>query len=57
MERYTAIPTNRVAEIAIKSMRKGKREVIAGIINKPLPLVTKITPMWLQLAIVDQMLK
>lgn len=57
MERYTAIPTNRVAEIAIKSMRKGKREVIAGIINKPLPLVTKITPMWLQLAIVNQMLK
>ena len=57
MENYTAIPANRVAEIAIKSMRKGKREVIAGIVNKPLPLVTKITPIWLQLAIVNRILK
>jgi short-subunit dehydrogenase len=57
MENYTAIPANRVAKIAIKSMRKGKREVIAGIINKPLPLVTRITPMWLQLAIVNRILK
>ena len=57
MENYTAIPANRVAKIAIKSMRKGKREVIAGIINKPLPLVTRITPIWLQLAIVNRILK
>ena len=57
MENYTTIPANRVAKIAIKSMRKGKREVIAGIVNKPLPLVTRITPMWLQLAIVNRILK
>ena len=57
MENYTTIPANRVAKIAIKSMRKGKREVIAGIVNKPLPLVTRITPMWLQLAIVNRIFK
>ena len=46
-----------VAEIAVKSMHKGKREVMPGIVNKPLPLVTKITPMWLQLIIVKWVLK
>jgi hypothetical protein len=57
MEKISAVPANKVAEIAIKSMRKGKREVMPGIINKPLPLVTRITPMWLQLIIVNQVLK
>ena len=57
MEKISAVPANKVAEIAIKSMRKGKREVMPGIINKPLPLVTKITPMWLQLMIVNKVLK
>ena len=57
MEKLTAVPANKVAEIAIKSMRKGKREVMPGIINKPLPLITRITPMWLQLIIVNQVLK
>jgi hypothetical protein len=38
-------------------MHKGKREVMPGIVNKPLPLVTKITPMWLQLIIVKWVLK
>ena len=57
MEKISAVPANKVAEIAVKSMRKGKREVMPGIINKPLPLVTKITPMWLQLIIVNRVLK
>ena len=57
MEKLTAVPANKVAEIAIKSMRKGRREVMPGIINKPLPLITRITPMWLQLIIVNQVLK
>ena len=57
MEKISAVSANKVAEIAIKSMRKGKREVMPGIINKPLPLVTRITPMWLQLIIVNQVLK
>jgi short-subunit dehydrogenase len=51
------VPVKKVAEIAVKSMHKGKREVMPGIVNKPLPLVTKITPMWLQLIIVKWVLK
>ena len=57
MEKLSAVPANKVANIAIKSMRKGRREVMPGIVNKPLPLVTRITPMWLQLIIVKQILK
>ena len=57
MEKLSAVPANKVANIAIKSMRKGRREVMPGIVNKPLPLVTRITPMWLQLIIVNQLLK
>ena len=57
MEKISSVPANKVAEIAVKSMLKGKREVMPGIINKPLPLVTKITPMWLQLIIVNRVLK
>ncbi|MBC64137.1 MAG: short-chain dehydrogenase [Euryarchaeota archaeon] len=57
MEKLTSVPAKRVAEIAVKSMHKGKREVMPGIVNKPLPLVTKITPMWLQLIIVRWVLK
>ena len=57
MEKLTSVPVKKVAEIAVKSMHKGKREVMPGIVNKPLPLVTKITPMWLQLIIVKWVLK
>ena len=57
MEKLTSVPAKRVAEIAVKSMHKGKREVMPGIVNKPLPLVTKITPMWLHLIIVKWVLK
>lgn len=57
MEKISSVPANKVAEIAVKSMLKGKREVMPGIINKPLPLVTRITPMWLQLIIVNHVLK
>ena len=57
MEKLTSVPAKRVAEIAVKSMHKGKREVMPGIVNKPLPLVTKITPMWLQLIIVKWVLR
>ena len=57
MEKLTTVPVKKVAEIAVKSMHKGKREVMPGIVNKPLPLVTKITPMWLQLIIVKWVLK
>ncbi len=57
MEKLTAVPVKKVAEIAVKSMHKGKREVMPGIVNKPLPLVTKITPMWLHLIIVKWVLR
>ena len=57
MEKLTTVPVKKVAEIAVKAMHKGKREVMPGIVNKPLPIVTKITPMWLQLIIVKWVLK
>ena len=57
IEKLTTVPVKKVAEIAVKAMHKGKREVMPGIVNKPLPLVTKITPMWLQLIIVKWVLK
>ncbi len=57
MEKLTAVPVKKVAEIAVKSMHKGKREVMPGVVNKPLPLVTKITPMWLHLIIVKWVLR
>ena len=57
MEKLTAVPVKKVAEIAVRSMQKGKREVMPGIVNKPLPLVTKINPMWLHLIIVKWVLK
>ena len=57
MERLTAVPVEKVAKIAVKSMNRGKREVMPGIINKPLPIVTKIIPMWLHLIIVKWVLK
>ena len=57
MERLTAVPVEKVAKIAVKSMHNGKREVMPGIINKPLPIVTKIVPMWLHLIIVRWVLK
>ncbi len=57
MEKMTAVPVKKLAEIAVKSMHKGKREVMPGIVNKPLPLITKITPMWLHLIIVRWVLK
>ena len=57
MERLTAVPVEKVAKIAVKSMNGGKREVMPGIINKPLPIVTKIIPMWLHLIIVKWVLK
>ena len=57
MEKLTTVPVKKVADIAVKAMHKGKREVMPGIVNKPLPLVTKITPMWIQLIIVKWVLK
>ena len=57
--RYIYLTRNglEVSDSIERSMQKGKREVMPGIVNKPLPLVTKITPMWLHLIIVKWVLK
>jgi hypothetical protein len=38
-------------------MRKGRREVIPGLMNKPMPLITRLTPVRMQLAIMNSVLK
>ncbi len=56
MERSTAVSAEKVAEIAVKAMRKGRREVIPGLMNKPLPLITRLAPVRLQLAVAKALL-
>ena len=39
LELSGAVPVDKVAETAVKAMRKGRREVIPGLLNKPIPYV------------------
>ena len=49
---WSAIPASRVASIGVKAMERGRREVIPGLLNKPVPLFGRVLPIRLQLAIV-----
>ena len=49
---WSAIPASRVASIGVKAMERGRREVIPGLLNKPVPLFGRMLPVSLQLAIV-----
>ena len=49
---WSAIPASRVASIGVKAMERGRREVIPGLLNKPVPLFGRMLPVRLQLAIV-----
>ena len=49
---WSAIPASKVASIGVKAMERGRREVIPGLLNKPVPLFGRMLPVSLQLAIV-----
>ena len=49
---WSAIPASRVASIGVRAMERGRREVIPGLLNKPVPLFGRVLPVSFQLAIV-----
>jgi short-subunit dehydrogenase len=57
MVMMSAVSAHKVAAVGVKAMRKGRREVIPGLMNKPMPLITRLTPVRMQLAIMDSVLK
>ena len=56
VESWSVIPAERVAKIGVKAMERGRREVIPGFLNKPIPLVGRMVPVWMQLAVVKALL-
>lgn len=56
LERMSAYPAEKVAKAAVRAMRKGRREVIPGWMNKGLPLLVRMTPVRLQLPVVGRLL-
>ena len=57
MVMMSAVSAPKVAAVGVKAMRKGRREVIPGLMNKPMPLITRLTPVRMQLAIMNSVLK
>ena len=49
---WSAIPASRVASIGVRAMERGRREVIPGLLNKPVPFFGRVLPVSFQLAIV-----
>jgi len=56
VESWSVIPAEKVAAVGIKAMERGRREVIPGLLNKPIPLLGRMVPVRLQLAIVKMVL-
>mgnify|MGYP003320791059 FL=1 len=56
VESWSVIPAERVAKIGVKAMERGRREVIPGFLNKPIPLVGRMVPVRVQLAVVKALL-
>lgn len=56
LELSGAVPADKVAKTAVKAMRKGRREVIPGWLNKPIPYANRIAPVSLKLAIVKRLM-
>ena len=56
LELSGAVPVDKVAKTAVKAMRKGRREVIPGLLNKPIPYVNRLVPISLNLAIVKRLM-
>lgn len=56
LELSGAIPAAKVAKTAVKAMRKGRREVIPGFLNKPIPYANRLVPISLNLAVVKRLM-
>ena len=56
VESWSVIPAEKVAMVGIKAMERGRREVIPGLLNKPIPLLGRMVPVRLQLAVVKMVL-
>ena len=56
LELSGAVPAEKVAKTAVKAMRKGRREVIPGWLNKPIPYANRLVPIRLNLAVVKRLM-
>ena len=56
LELSGAVPADKVAKTAVKAMRKGRREVIPGLLNKPIPYANRLVPISLNLAVVKRLM-
>ena len=56
LELSGAVPAEKVAKTAVKAMRKGRREVIPGLLNKPIPYANRLIPISLNLAVVKRLM-
>ena len=56
LELSGAVPAEKVAKTAVKAMRKGRREVIPGWLNKPIPYANRLIPVRLNLAVVKRLM-
>ena len=56
VESWSLVPASKVAQVGVRAMEKGRREVIPGFLNKPIPLLNRMVPVRINLAIVKAML-
>ena len=52
VEIWSSLPVDKVAKIAVRAMRKGRREVIPGFVNWWVPILGRVLPISIQLWIV-----
>ena len=52
VEIWSSLPVDKVANIAVRAMRKGRREVIPGFVNWWVPILGRVLPISIQLWIV-----
>jgi short-subunit dehydrogenase len=50
------VTAEKVAKSAVRALMRGRREVLPGLMNKPLPLIVRLTPVRLQMVIMKTML-
>ena len=56
VESWSLVPVAKVAQIGVRAMERGRREVIPGFLNKPIPFLNRMVPVRINLAIVKAML-
>jgi short-subunit dehydrogenase len=50
------VTAEKVAKSGVRALMRGRREVLPGLMNKPLPLIVRMTPVRLQMALMKTML-